>query len=405
MLPLLPTLLLLFLHAAAGATHTVHISIFRIPTLILAHKLGVQEYVLHHIFYALIAFALLYRWDSQRRYERGLGAPMIHSSSGSSKYYALPWLGHALTFWLHSPWDVLLSWHKERSWTPAVAFPLLGRYMFSIASPSLVKAILQTKISHTAKDLQHSLQPFLSILGQGLVSSHGKAWMEQRKRMSQPIRVQVLDEIPRHTVAAVERLQDTYCHGPSVPIGHALRQLTLQVISSAFLSLPPDESDETFAKLYLPIVEESNRRVWHPYRKYALFLPAFWKYLYYVYQLNTYVSRLIRERWEERRGGRRRSKKDVLDYILDSVPHQHGALSAAQVRQFRDEIKTFVLAGHETSAAAMTWTLYELMANPALMEQVRKEANAVLGTGGGVPEDVSQLVLAEACLKVSVFVP
>jgi cytochrome P450 len=47
------------------------------------------------------------------------------------------------------------------------------------------------------------------------------------------------------------------------------------------------------------------------------------------------------------------------------------------------ELKTFLLAGHETSAAMLTLTLIELIHNTDLRQRVVAEANAVLGDGHG----------------------
>ena len=64
--------------------------------------------------------------------------------------------------------------------------------------------------------------------------------------------------------------------------------------------------------------------------------------------------------------------EDILDKVLDHFekenPGKH--LSPSDVRQLRDEFKTFMLAGHETSAAMMTWTFYELMKDDDITKQV-----------------------------------
>ena len=56
------------------------------------------------------------------------------------------------------------------------------------------------------------------------------------------------------------------------------------------------------------------------------------------------------------------------------------SLLQATVRQLRDEIKTFLLAGHETSASMLTWSLYELTQNPECMERAVAEGRCVLGS-------------------------
>jgi beta-ring hydroxylase len=89
-------------------------------------------------------------------------------------------------------------------------------------------------------------------------------------------------------------------------------------------------------------------------------------------------------------------------------------LPSSAVRQLRDEIKTFMLAGHETSAAMMTWTLYELVHHPKLVQRLVDEGHVVWHDNNkdkkkgdehilAVPtvEELSNLELAECCLMES----
>lgn len=85
--------------------------------------------------------------------------------------------------------------------------------------------------------------------------------------------------------------------------------------------------------------------------------------------------------------------------------------SPSVVRQVRDEIKTFVLAGHETSASMLAWSLYELSlkSNSTLLAQVRQEARAVHGAAPAslgsakLPkrDALDKLVYTECCLRES----
>ena len=88
-------------------------------------------------------------------------------------------------------------------------------------------------------------------------------------------------------------------------------------------------------------------------------------------------------------------------------------MSRECIRQLRDEFKTFMLAGHETSAAMMTWALYELMMDENLVNQMNEETEQVfektldwkeVGLEKLPSRDkLSKLILSEACLKVSSF--
>lgn len=68
-----------------------------------------------------------------------------------------------------------------------------------------------------------------------------------------------------------------------------------QVIAEAILSLSPEESDQTFAHMYLPIVTEGNLRTWYPYRAY-LPTPANFAYHRHVAVLNAYITSIIEKR-------------------------------------------------------------------------------------------------------------
>lgn len=331
----------------------------------------------------------------------------------------LPLIGHAIQFLKFRPWDLLSDWHVR--YGSIVCFDLLGSTMFSLAHPDMLKIVLQSKIQAVKKDVANTYKSFMNILGTGIVTSENKQWIKQRLKMSHPLRIDVLDMIPRQTLWAVQRWMkalDEACEsGQEVEMGSSLRHLTLQVISGTFLSLSAEESDRTFAQLYLPIVDESNLRVWHPYRAYCFFLPSWWKNWWYVYRLNQYVSSLIRKRWVQRRqqqeNGKQMAVVDILDKMLEAHEKESNSLDEAAVKQMRDEMKTFMLAGHETSAAMMTWTFYELLGDSELMKQIVNECSKVFGTKidwatsdhANLPkkEKLAQLVLAEASLKVGAF--
>lgn len=336
----------------------------------------------------------------------GMKMPIVPSS--------LPFLGHAPSFLTNVPWDLLLRWHQE--YGPVFCFVLMGRTVVSVAHPDYLKVALQSKIRNVKKDVSFSMKPFLVILGKGIVSSENESWMKQRLKMSTALRMDVLEIIPGITLEAVQRLMatldDAASNGDKVELAESLRHLTLQVISSSFLSLSAEESDSNFARMYLPIVDECNKRVWHPERAFMFFMPFFWRHLGNVHRLNTYVSGLIWKRWAERKTGEKTG--DMLDRVLDAYEKENPGqdLTSAAAIQFRDEMKTFMLAGHETSAAMMTWALYELMGDETLMKQVSTEGESVFGKAtnkdwallqpSSLPsrEELANLTIAEGCLKV-----
>lgn len=325
----------------------------------------------------------------------------------------LPFIGHAFTMIKGSPWDTMSRWVLE--YGMIYKFHLFGSDAVCVSDPALLKIILQTKLAIFKKDLEWTYKPFMVLLGNGLVTADGKSWMKQRTLLSSHLRIDILDEIPDIAFRAVQRfslkLSAAKADGKAIEMAEEFRHLTLQVIAEALLSLPPEESDQNFAHMYLPIVEEGHLRTWSPQRTYIP-SPAWFSYRAAVKRLDDYVSGLIEKRWalrlKESSAGKTDRKQDVLDKCLGAIPTEEWCPAA--VRQIRDEVKTFVLAGHETSASMLTWSLYELVSNPEYLERVKEEAKLVYkghlsetGAVDSIPprSSLDGLQFTECCLRES----
>lgn len=82
-------------------------------------------------------------------------------------------------------------------------------------------------------------------------------------------------------------------------------------------------SMQIFPKLYLPVMEEANKRVLLPYRRF-LPTPEWFQFRSRMAQLNTFLINFFRERWQARCKGIKRDRKDILDRILDSIEVCYG---------------------------------------------------------------------------------
>ena len=156
-------------------------------------------------------------------------------------------------------------------------------------------------------------------------------------------------------------------------------------------------------------MEEANLRVLRPYRRFIP-SPEWFHFRSRMGKLNKFLVDFFRRRWSSRKdGGKPRERKDILDRILDSIEETGVEWNSALETQLCYEVKTFLLAGHETSAAMLCWSVFELSQSKECMQKVRDEAQKVFGAKEAEPSrrDVDSMtyslsVLKEALRKYSV---
>eukprot|EP00210_Caulerpa_lentillifera_P006142 g5869.t1 len=319
-------------------------------------------------------------------------------------------LGHALPLAKsHTPWHVLNGW-LDASGSPIVRFRILGKLAVILNDPLSMKRVFHTHMKAYPKDTAFSYGPFLSILGTGLVTSDGPSWQKQRLLIAPAMKIDALERVIPVTIGALERLKTKLstlkgtAHG--VDMASEFRHLTLQVIGEAVLSLEAKECDNVLAKNYLPTMEECNRRVIH---RWKMYLPtvSWFQQEHRLWILNDFIKNILRKRWNERDSGD--EPTDLLDKMLIALKEQGETWTRALEEQLCYEIKTFLLAGHETSAAMLAWALYELLLEPEYLKRVRQEADMLFATNDQIPkrEDVEKMeftlcVLKEALRKYTV---
>ena len=117
-----------------------------------------------------------------------------------------------------------------------------------------------------------------------------------------------------------------------------------------------------------------------------------------VARLDALVYGLIAERRAEGAGSSARG--DLLSLLL-SAQDEEGDGGGMSDRQLRDEVMTLLLAGHETTSNALTWTFYLLSQNPEAEARWRQELHDVLGDRAPTMDDLPALEWTEKVLAES----
>jgi cytochrome P450 len=97
-----------------------------------------------------------------------------------------------------------------------------------------------------------------------------------------------------------------------------------------------------------------------------------------------------------RRAAHDTARTDVLSMLLAARDEQGNPMPDAHLR---DELMTLLLAGHETTATALAWTVHRVLTEPGVLERIRAELGAVVGKRRLEPEDVGRLDYLDAVVK------
>lgn len=231
---------------------------------------------------------------------------------------------------------------------------------------------------------------FRPVIGNGIFSSEGELHRHQRRLMAPSFQ-------PRQiaTYAAImgdygERMQQTWPQGGIVDINHEMTSLTMSIIGKTLFDADVfTETDELGAAMSqtLSYVSRAMSQLFPP--PYRWPLPGNRRTQRAVEVLRTQIRGFIAER---RASSAARS--DFLSLLLRARDEEGRPMSDEQVMA---ESLTLFGAGHETTAAALTWCWYLLCRHPESYRRVQQEVDSVLG---GRTPTVADLARLPYCLQV-----
>ena len=109
------------------------------------------------------------------------------------------------------------------------------------------------------------------------------------------------------------------------------------------------------------------------------------------------MHRMVTRAIEARRREGPRGDSDLLDYMLNAEDPQTGRRMTE--RDLLHNMQFFIVAGHETTALALSWSLYLLANSLTLQDQLRTQAQSVLKGRAAGAEDIKEMALIEAVLN------
>jgi cytochrome P450 len=242
-----------------------------------------------------------------------------------------------------------------------------------------------------------------SILGEGLLTSHGEAWRARRRLMQPAFRPDRLARVAPLVGAAAEagadRLVDSARRDEPFELYGAMAAITFDAVGRAMFSLDVATAVPAVAPALRIAQEFALGAIYSPMRPVlgarvtALPTPAARRFRAAIAALDVVVADLVTRRRSA--GG---DSDDLLGLLLDADPADGGPFGT---RAIRDEVLTFLLAGHETTASALTWTLTLLSRHPDVRADLQAEIDGCLGGRQPTVRDLDAMPLLDAVLSES----
>lgn len=279
------------------------------------------------------------------------------------------WLGLAPRF------DVMATLEKG----PLCFTRLLGKRIYFVNDAEHVKRILLDNVANYPKSVtyRNNLRPFL---GDGLLISEGEFWKRQRRLMQPAFHLRRLKALAAAMAECAAAMTTGWEHGKVIDVMQTMNAVTMEIVAKTLFGA--DVSGE-FAEVAeaMAVLQEETGRI----RPTAFFdlpelvtRPRGARFEGAVATLDRIVNRIVAAR--RRQGG---EHEDLLQMLLEARDEQTG--EGMTDRQLRDELVTLFLAGHETTALALTWAFHLLAQTPRAEATLQKEVDEALG-GKAAPD-------------------
>lgn len=275
-----------------------------------------------------------------------------------------------------------------------VTFFRMGKQLgYFVNHPDMVRDLFVVNAAKFKKG--RALQRAKRLLGEGLLTSEGEAHLRQRRMIQPAFHRSRIADYARSMVDSGEKMSAKWADGDVRDIDREMMRLTLQIVGKTLFSANVEDDADEIGRAMTSVIELFNYLLL-PYSEWLerLPLPQSKRFKNARDTLNSVIYGIIEER---RRSGE--DKGDLLSTLLAARDEDDG--SAMTDEEIRDEALTLFLAGHETTANALTWSWYLLSQNPAAESILHAELDQVLNGRMPTMDDLPNLKYTEAVLAES----
>lgn len=265
--------------------------------------------------------------------------------------------------------------YLEATWSEfgdVVQFPIPKPATYLISSPEGAREVLVNQHNQTSKKtLQYNNLSL--VTGEGLLTADTQAWRPRRRMLQPAFHKEMIALSEHHIKAGLAKLDAQWTELTSedsaiVDIDHAMMSLALEITCGALFGIDVDDEVDEITAATLTALHGVVARARNPVSIPLIFpTPANLKMKRAIKRLDKAVDAILASR-ENNKLPDQAPIRDMLDVLLD--PDLETPLTKQQIR---DEIATFIVAGHETVASALTWAWHLLVTNPVELQKLKAD--------------------------------
>jgi len=265
----------------------------------------------------------------------------------------------------------------------------LKRKVIITQRPEIAQRILQA--NHRGYIKATAYRKLKLLLGEGLLTSEGETWLKNRRLVQPAFHKNSISSLIKVMHDATEQMlyrwQYFYAGGRPFQVERELSECTLAIACEAFLghkldkggSIVSEELPDLLQFMINRMLNPAALPIWMP-------LPAHKKFMKSKNRIEGLIRSIL---FEKRHVAGQEPVFDLLSMLIQATDDTTG--KGMSTEHLIDEMLTFFLAGHETSAMGMTWLFYYLAKNPAVEQHVRDEIAKVVKSDRVTVQEVGEL--------------
>lgn len=260
-----------------------------------------------------------------------------------------------------------------------------GLDLHVVNQPELVHRVLVDDVKEFPKNelLGRLLEP---LLGESIFTTNGDQWKKQREMLTPSFEMTRINHVFGLMNDAVKEMQERLNSDNRerfIDIDPEMTYVTADIIFRTILSARLDRRDAVqIIEAFVTFQEETARTAMRSMFKvpeWLWFLTGESKRIKAGNEIRKVLSSIIRPRYDAAAAENTGDKKDILASLLLAVDADTGERFSFE--EILDQVAMLFLAGHETSASALTWAIYLLSLYPEVQERAYNEVMSIVGEG------------------------